>query len=100
MTELIKNLKAHHALGHTSFHLVSIPFMLLAVGLPGRAKGPCNAGIDTLMYMPLFLTDLILLVRSLNLLSGKGRKYVWLFLTNFVALVILMALAYIGNAIA
>ena len=96
MTAIIKYLKAHYALRHTAYHIISLAFMLLTVGVPDHNGGPCNAGLESLMYLPVFLIDVILVLISLAMLGGKGRPYLLLFIINLSALVFVLALNFIS----
>ena len=96
MYNLISFLKQHNAYRYLVYHVISISFMLITAGIPDiSGGGPCNAGIDLVLYLPVILIGLILFLVSTAYLLAKGRTYLPMFLINFTALCFLIALVFI-----
>jgi len=80
---------------HLLYHITSIGFILLTIGLPDLGGGPCNAGLSILMYMPIVIADFIIVIISSYKLISRGRSHLPVLLINLAAFVFLVILNFV-----
>ena len=92
MTSIIDYLKQHRIFRLSIYHFVSLAAVLLAASSPGFKSGPCNPGLDLLVYSPVFLIDCVLTLISIIFGILKGKAGLASLFINLFALAVLLTI--------
>ena len=87
MENLIASLKRHNAYRYLIYNILSILILFTAFGMTDvYGGGPCNGGLELILYMPVILANLILALISAVKLITKGNDYAPQFWVNSTAI--------------
>lgn len=91
MTSIIDYLKQRGIFRLAIYHFISLALVLLAASSSGFKTGPCNPGLDLLVYSPVFLIDCVLMLISIIFCILKGKTGLGALFINLLALAALLA---------
>ena len=96
MENLIASLKRHNAYRYLIYHILGILILFTAFGKPDvYGGGPCNAGIELILDMPVILANLILALISAVKLITKSRDYAPQFWVNSMGFCFWVAFVFV-----
>jgi len=89
------SLKRHHVKFTASYHAIAFPVVAITMISPQFRTGPCSPGLDLVTYLADGIITMGMFVTSSVKLIFKGRTYLWAFVINLLALVILLILYFV-----